>query len=244
MKRKTLQMKRALRSVLLVLLLSVAGMTKMKAENITFADTNVKAICVANWDTNGNGELSYAEAAAVTDLGQVFRGNTEITSFDELQYFTGLTSLGQYAFGWCMSLTSIVIPNSVATINLSFYDCRSLVSIVIPQSVTSIINTPFSGCDVLEQIIVELGNPVYDSRDNCNAIIKTQSNELIQGCKSTVIPNTVTAIGWNAFSLIGGLTSITIPESVTSISYTSIFLFKGIRISMSIIGCPSLLTIL
>jgi hypothetical protein len=58
---------------------------------ITFADANVKAICVANWDTNGDGELSEEEAAAVTSLGVVFKGNTEITSFDELQYFTGLT---------------------------------------------------------------------------------------------------------------------------------------------------------
>jgi hypothetical protein len=217
MKRKTLQLKRALRSVLLVLLLSSVGMTTMKAENITFADANVKAICVANWDTNGNGELSYAEAAAVTDLGQVFRENTTITSFEELQYFTGLTSLGQYAFGWCMSLISIVIPNSVTTIDAAFYDCRSLASIVIPQSVTTISSSAFSGCDVLEQIIVELGNPVYDSRDNCNAIIKTQSNELIQGCKSTVIPNTVTAIGNDAFKSVSELTSINIPNSVISI---------------------------
>ena len=48
---------------------------------ITFADDNVKAICVANWDTNGDGELSYAEAAEVTDLGQVFRNNSIIISF-------------------------------------------------------------------------------------------------------------------------------------------------------------------
>ena len=195
---------------------------------IVFADDNVKAICVEHWDTDGDGELSYAEAAAVTDIGQVFSDNWSITSFDEFQYFTGVTLLDQYAFGWT-SLSSVVIPSSVTTIDAAFYDCRYLVSILIPQSVTSISSSAFSGCDVLEQIIVEAGNPVYDSRDNCNAIIRTSNNELIQGCKNTVIPNTVTSIGWNAFSLIGGLTSITIPESVLSISYTSFYACSGLE---------------
>ena len=61
---------------------------------IAFADNAVKAICVDNWDTNGDGELSYSEAEAVTSIPQsIFAGNTTITSFDEFQYFTGLTSL-------------------------------------------------------------------------------------------------------------------------------------------------------
>lgn len=203
-------------------------METVPADLIVFADDNVKAICVEHWDTDGDGELSYAEAAAVTDIGQVFAHNWSITSFDEFQYFTGVTLLDQYAFGWT-SLSSVVIPGSVTTIDAAFYDCRYLVSILIPQSVTSISSSAFSGCDVLEQIIVEAGNPVYDSRDNCNAIIRTDNNELIQGCKNTVIPNTVTAIGWNAFSLIGGLTSITIPESVLSISYTSFYACSGLE---------------
>ena len=68
------------------------------SDNINFADDNVKALCVANWDTNHDGELSYEEAAAVTDIGQVFRNNSSITSFDEFEYFTGVTSLGYYNF--------------------------------------------------------------------------------------------------------------------------------------------------
>ena len=231
--------------------------------NIVFADANVKAICVANWDTNGDGELSYDEAAAVTDLGQVFRGNTTITSFEELQYFTGLTDINSYTFYWCRSLSSVVIPNSVTTIaryafvscdglisvvipnsvtyigtyafgycNLAsitipnsvvyigegaFCDCRSLTSIAIPSSVTHMGSNPFVSCSGLEQITVDSGNTVYDSRNNCNAIIRTSTSELLAGCENTIIPDSVISIGINAFYNCTDLTSIVIPNSVVSI---------------------------
>ena len=91
---------------------------------IAFADANVKELCVANWDTNHDGELSEAEAAAVTDLGEVFNGNTTITSFNELQYFTGLTTIGNNAFDGCSSLTSIAIPSSLKWVKTeSFWGC-------------------------------------------------------------------------------------------------------------------------
>ena len=190
---------------------------------IVFADANVKAICVANWDTNGDGELSYAEAAAVTDLGEVFKNNTTITSFDELQYFTGLTTIGWEAFAWCHNLTSIVLPSSITSIDGgAFNDCRNLLSITIPAAVTEIGFAALT-CDNLETIIVEQGNTVYDSRDNCNAVIITSSNELIRGCKNTVIPNTVVSLYDHAFASCS-MESINIPASVTNISTSAFYL--------------------
>ena len=212
----------------------------IEIENITFADSKVKEICVANWDTNGDGELSYAEAAAVTSLGKIFEGNTEIVSFDELQYFTGLTSINEYAFQDCSNLSSLKIPNSVTSLGVAcfsgcwklqtltipnsvttlndkiFYDC-GIKSITIPQSVKSIGISLFKNCPDLTTIIVEEGNPIYDSRDNCNAIIETSSNTLIASCKNTVIPQTVTTIGEAAFMYCSGLTSIVVPNNVLSI---------------------------
>ena len=192
---------------------------------ITFADANAKAICVANWDTNGDGELSEAEAAVVTDLGEVFKNNPNITSFDELQYFPELTGISANAFSGCSNLQSVTLPHGVTSIgNRAFMNCSSLESILIPNSVTSIGQGVFQDCSGLTSMTVENGNTVYDSRENCNAIIETATNTLIAGCKNTVIPNTVTSIGEAAFTGCTGLTSVTIPGTVTSIGR---FAFNG-----------------
>ena len=101
--------------------------------------------------------------------------------------------------------------------SFAFDDCSGLTSIKIPSSVTSIGDGAFYGCSRLTSIVVEAGNTVYDSRDNCNAIIEKETNTLIQGCKNTKIPSSVTEIGRYAFDGCSGLTSIEIPSSVTSI---------------------------
>ena len=138
-----------------------------------------------------------------------------------------VTYKGTYYYSYDEYTDCVVIPESVtydgSTYSVTsigrkaFYYCKGLTSITIPNSVTSIGEDAFRDCTGLTSIVVAEGNNAYDSRNNCNAIIETSTNTLIYGCKNTVIPNSVTSIGSDAFNGCSGLTNITIPNSVTSI---------------------------
>ena len=87
----------------------------------------------------------------------------------------------------------------------------------MPNGVTRIASSVFEGCKSLSSMVVAEGNTVYDSREQCNAIIHTATNTLISGCQNTIIPDSVKSIGEAAFYYCSSLTSIVIPDSVTSI---------------------------
>lgn len=113
--------------------------------------------------------------------------------------------------------SNTIIPNNIKTIESeAFYGCCGLKDVTIPSSVKNIGNDAFANCSGLESIIVESGNTIYDSRNNCNAINETSSNTLIVGCKNTIISNNIQTIGMDAFKGCG-LTYITIPKSVSKI---------------------------
>ena len=146
--------------------------------------------------------------------------NTLIQGCNNTKIPSGVTKIGSFAFDGCSGLTSIEIPVGVTEIgSFAFDDCSGVTSIKIPSSVTSIGDGAFYGCSGLTSIVVEADNTVYDSRDDCNAIIKKETNTLIHGCKNTKIPSSVTRIGERAFWDCSELTSIEIPSSVTRIGY-------------------------
>ena len=167
--------------------------------NIVFEDEIItKGACLYAWDQNGDGnndgELSYAEAAAVTELGQALKDQASMALFNELQYFTGLTSIGNYAFAGCVSLAQITLPPQITSIgNYAFgystdnqgqiIPCSSLHSIVIPEGVTQIGDYAFSR----------------------------------SGLESIILPFSLTSIGQHAFEHCP-LTSVYVPASVNYIN--------------------------
>ena len=142
----------------------------------------------------------------------------ESVTFDGNTY--RVTEIDNTAF-YSSGVTEVTIPNTITTIGVGAFEMSRLTSITIPSSVTSIGVWAFA-CSELTSIQVESGNPVYDSRNNCNAIIETASKTLIAGCKNSYIPQGVTSIGIAAFAYCYDLTDIYIPEGVTSF-YSSAF---------------------
>ena len=202
---------------------------------IKFVDNTTKTICIVNWDTNGDAELSISEAVAVTDIGTIFQSK-DIMSFEEFKYFTGVTTIVTAAFKDCANLVKISIPDSVTTIGEeAFCGCSSLTSITIPDSVTTIGDSAFSGCTgelIINSKIVEtdyernypsttgwLKGSNFSSLTIGN-VVTSIGDEVFWNCSSLAsitIPDSVTTIGEFAFSDCTSLTSVTIPESVTEI---------------------------
>lgn len=156
-------------------------------------------------------EVTFPNSMIVTEglsMENAFDDCTALTTVNNLH----TTLIPRFFCYNCKNLTTITIPSTVTAINDNAFSNCNLLSINIPASVTSIYNA-FSGNVNCTSITVDANNTVYDSRNNCNAIIHTASNQLIKACKNTVIPNTVTQLNSNSFSGIQ-LTSIDVPSSV------------------------------
>ena len=198
---------------------------------IQFEDALVKAICITNWDTDGDGELSYEEAAAVTTIGTEF-SEKGIYAFNELQYFTGLTSIPNDAFLNCNELLSIKLPDNIISINVAaFRGCASLKKIHIPANVESIKLQAFYGCISLISIDIPASVKTIQAGafSNCR---KLASVTFEKGSQLKTIGEIIPSnIAKGAFTNCTSLTFIEIPASVETIEAAA---FKG---------CSSLTTI-
>ena len=173
--------------------------------NIEFKDSAVKAICVENWDLDGDGELSKYEASKVQDLGMVFKRNENITSFEELEYFTGLRSVADSAFKLCRNLVNIKLPESVSVIgDRAFEGCGNMLLSKLPDKLTSIKTHAFVGCSrmpltSLPETITEIGSWAFSL---CSSI------------RLSALPSNLTMIEGGVFAHCPGVAPSELPANI------------------------------
>ncbi len=171
------------------------------------------------------GEVEYS----VTSIG--YSAFYDCSSLTSIEIPAGVTQIGSEAFVGCSRMTNVAFGENSQLTSIgerAFSDCSTLLGINIPKDVTSIGEDAFDGCTALKAIAVDAENTVYDSRDNCNALIKTSENKLIKGCYNTVIPATVTSIANKAFINCQRLKSIEIPAGVTQIGESAFHNCSGL----------------
>ena len=220
-------------------------------KNIVFADALIKEKLVAACDTDGDGELSYAEAAAVTDgswweesrLAKAMREAKLAKSFDEFQYFTGITEIPGDCFTEFELLTSIVLPEQLTRIGgYAFDGCVSLPAITIPQSVESIGDRAFRSCSSLMSIVIpdsvtEMGLSVFEGCTSLSTARLSDNLPVIQwytfsGCERLSelhLPARLTTIGSDAFNNCKSLVSVEIPRGVHTIEWGAFYSCTHLR---------------
>ena len=195
--------------------------SEIAGEAMTFADPRVEAICVARFDKNLDGVLTYEEAALVTDVEGLFENEKQIVSFDEFEHFSSVTTIPYRFFSGCSLLESVKLPESVMEIESgAFENCVSLKSIVIPEGVTNSSNhSPddgsypgkygywFGGCSSLENVTLP-------------STLKFLPREGFVGCsslKNITLPKGISKIPSECFYGCSALTEITCKSPITSV---------------------------
>ncbi|MBQ4508348.1 MAG: leucine-rich repeat protein [Paludibacteraceae bacterium] len=194
-----------------------------------------------NWNESGAFQESHNLRTVHFANGITKIGDSMFRGCDALQTLTipdGVTGIGNGAFSGCTGLSEIHLPAALDVIfPRMFYGCP-LRKLEIPAGVKTIFSGAFAGT-ALTQLNVKEGNTFYDSRNNCNAVIETKTNILVNGCNGTFIPETVDTIAISAFNEIKGLRSITLPKNLKKIQQRAFYNNPDLSIITSLIEQPA-----
>lgn len=202
--------------------------------NIQFADAKIKERLVALFDTDNDGELSYSEAAAVTGIEGVFGADKDYTSFDEFQYFVGVSTIPDNMFKQWTNLASIILPESITKIgDNAFEQCEKLSELSLPNGLQSTGNLAFGYTGITHIIVpntvTNLGYRAFYGCDKLQSAILPNSitylnPSIFYNCKSLVsveIPSSIIYIQASVFEGCTSLSSISIPKGVKSLGYNA-----------------------
>ena len=215
--------------------------TGQSTEFIQFKDLEVKKLCCLNWDTDHDNELSYQEAATIVSIGTVFKGNTTIVSFNEFQYFNGITDISN-AFQGCTNLWEITLPDNLSTIgDAAFANCKALSTLLFePNSKLQIIGGnihaealkdgygkldaygAFTNCTLLTSIqipisVIEIECAAFCNCTSLNSVIFEEGAHINTIGGGGIYPYYGESYGGGAFSKCISLQSIDIPQSITKL---------------------------
>ena len=216
---------------------SVIGIGTYTGTHLAIPEESPKGEKVVSIGDNAFSECVHLTSlvipAGVTEISQnAFQGCTGLESItvsdgNSIYYSQGNCLISRAYNGLILGCKTSIIPDGVTSISRdAFQGCTGLTSITIPDSVTFIAEYTFQGCTGLESITVREGNSEYYSQGNC--LIKKENDALIDGCKTSIIPDGVKSIESGAFRGCTGLTNLVIPASVTEISWQSFFGCTGL----------------
>ena len=178
------------------------------AHYIPFEDANVEAVLLAKGVGDGLG-ITYKDAAKVTTISTWFKSNANITSFDELKYFTKIKKMQEAEFARCSSLKKIQLPPELSSMGGSiFSECSALKTISFPETLTYVDGYCFEKCTSLETVHLTEG-------------LKTLKNAVFVNCtslKELILPTGLTSIGTSLCQNCKALTKIVIPSTLATIN--------------------------
>ena len=215
------------------------------------------------------GWLAFARSGAseVTIPASASQWYDECCAFQESEnlrsvtFAEGLTLIPARMFFGCHAIQKLYIPDNVSEIGEgAFSDCQGLSEIHLPASLETLHNRMFHGCPLrqleipagvkeveesallgtlLTKLTVNSNNTVFDSRDNCNAVIRTKDSTLVAACNGSFIPESVDSIGYEAFAELDGIRSLTLPKNLKHVAPQAFMNLNNLTVIPSYIENPA-----